>query len=105
MSAESASYIAGGTAPVTRSPTSTAARANSVLASTRRLFPIQRTRPDSPPSSVMTGFSGGALAARVDFALHVPYANYGLVEDCHQILMHTFAQLFAKEREGSAPSV
>ena len=23
----------------------------------------------------------------------------GLVEDCHQILMHTFAQLFAKERE------
>jgi len=53
----------------------------------------------------MTGFSGGALAARVDFALHVPYANYGLVEDCHQILMHTFAQLFAKEREGSAPSV
>lgn len=53
----------------------------------------------------MTGFSGGALAARVDFALHVPYANYGLVEDCHQILMHTFAQRFAREREGSAPPV
>ena len=53
----------------------------------------------------MTGFSGGALAGRVDFALHVPYANYGLVEDCHQILMHTFAQLFAKEREaGVAPT-
>jgi phosphoheptose isomerase len=50
----------------------------------------------------MTGFSGGALASRVDFALHVPYANYGLVEDCHQILMHTFAQLFAKEREAGA---
>jgi phosphoheptose isomerase len=50
----------------------------------------------------MTGFGGGALAKRVDFALHVPYANYGLVEDCHQILMHTFAQLFAKEREGGA---
>jgi D-sedoheptulose 7-phosphate isomerase len=53
----------------------------------------------------MTGFTGGALAARVDFALHVPYGNYGLVEDCHQILMHTFAQLFAKEREaGVAPT-
>jgi phosphoheptose isomerase len=50
----------------------------------------------------MTGFSGGALASRADFALHVPYANYGLVEDCHQILMHTFAQLFAKEREAGA---
>ena len=51
----------------------------------------------------MTGFGGGALVARVDYALHVPYANYGLVEDCHQILMHTFAQLFAKEREAGAP--
>jgi phosphoheptose isomerase len=52
----------------------------------------------------LTGFSGGALAARADFALHVPYANYGLVEDCHQILMHTFAQLFAREREAGAKS-
>ena len=42
----------------------------------------------------LTGFSGGALATRVDYSLHVPYANYGLVEDSHQILMHTFAQLF-----------
>jgi D-sedoheptulose 7-phosphate isomerase len=50
----------------------------------------------------LTGFSGGALAARADFALHVPYSNYGLVEDCHQILMHTFAQLFAREREAGA---
>jgi len=53
----------------------------------------------------LTGFSGGALAQRADFSLHVPYANYGLVEDCHQILMHTFAQLFVREREaGSAPA-
>lgn len=47
----------------------------------------------------LTGFSGGALAARADYSLHVPYANYGLVEDCHQMLMHTFAQLFALQRE------
>ena len=53
----------------------------------------------------LTGFTGGALAQRADFVLHVPYANYGLVEDCHQILMHTFAQLFAWEREtGAAPT-
>jgi phosphoheptose isomerase len=51
----------------------------------------------------LTGFGGGALAKRADFALHVPYANYGLVEDCHQILMHTFAQLFAREREAGSP--
>ena len=51
----------------------------------------------------LTGFSGGALASRVDVSLHVPYANYGLVEDCHQILMHTFAQLFATDRESDTP--
>jgi len=47
----------------------------------------------------LTGFSGGVLATRVDVSLHVPYANYGLIEDCHQILMDTFAQLFARDRE------
>ncbi len=49
-----------------------------------------------------TGFAGGALAREADVSLHVPYANYGLVEDCHQILMHTFAQLFVKQRESGA---
>jgi D-sedoheptulose 7-phosphate isomerase len=47
----------------------------------------------------LTGFTGGALAARADVCLHIPYSNYGLVEDCHQILMHTFAQLFSRLRE------
>ena len=47
----------------------------------------------------LTGFSGGVLAARADVSLHVPYENYGLVEDCHQMLMHTFGQLFVRRRE------
>jgi D-sedoheptulose 7-phosphate isomerase len=51
----------------------------------------------------LTGFSGGALAARADVSLYVPYSNYGVVEDCHQILMHTFAQLFVSQRESGAP--
>jgi D-sedoheptulose 7-phosphate isomerase len=50
----------------------------------------------------LTGFSGGALAQRADVSLHIPYANYGLVEDCHQILMHTFAQLFVRRRESDS---
>ena len=50
----------------------------------------------------LTGFGGGALAEEADVSLHIPYANYGLVEDCHQILMHTFAQLFARDRESAA---
>jgi len=47
----------------------------------------------------LSGFSGGVLAERADVSLHVPYSNYGLVEDCHQMLMHTFGQLFVRRRE------
>jgi phosphoheptose isomerase len=47
----------------------------------------------------LSGFSGGVLAQRADVCLHIPYSNYGLVEDCHQMLMHTFGQLFVTRRE------
>ncbi len=40
----------------------------------------------------MTGFDGGELKKRADCSLHVPINNYGVVEDCHQILMHVLAQ-------------
>ena len=39
-----------------------------------------------------TGFSGGAAAKLADISLHIPTDNYGVVEDCHQILMHNIAQ-------------
>jgi D-sedoheptulose 7-phosphate isomerase len=39
-----------------------------------------------------TGFSGGAAATLADISLHIPAHNYGVVEDCHQILMHNIAQ-------------
>jgi D-sedoheptulose 7-phosphate isomerase len=40
----------------------------------------------------LTGFSGGESAKLADITLHVPVHNYGIVEDCHQILMHNIAQ-------------
>ncbi|MBI1861647.1 MAG: SIS domain-containing protein [Deltaproteobacteria bacterium] len=40
----------------------------------------------------MTGFDGGKLAAFSDISLHVPANNYGMIEDCHQMLMHVFSQ-------------
>ncbi len=40
----------------------------------------------------MTGFDGGKLKALADINLHVPFSNYGLVEDIHQTLMHILAQ-------------
>jgi D-sedoheptulose 7-phosphate isomerase len=41
---------------------------------------------------VFTGFSGGESAQLADIHLHVNAHNYGVVEDCHQILMHNIAQ-------------
>lgn len=41
----------------------------------------------------MTGFSGGELKSLCNIELHVPFNNYGVVEDCHQILMHILAQV------------
>jgi D-sedoheptulose 7-phosphate isomerase len=40
----------------------------------------------------LTGFSGGESARLADISLHVAAHNYGVVEDCHQILMHNIAQ-------------
>jgi D-sedoheptulose 7-phosphate isomerase len=39
-----------------------------------------------------TGFGGGESAQLADIHLHVAAHNYGVVEDCHQILMHNIAQ-------------
>lgn len=43
----------------------------------------------------LTGFQGGelrALTEKFGVSLHIPVENYGVVEDCHQALMHVLAQ-------------
>ena len=40
----------------------------------------------------MTGFDGGKIKNMGSTNLHIPSHNYGVVEDCHQILMHSIAQ-------------
>ena len=50
----------------------------------------------------MSGFAGGKLRDMSDIALFVPCSNYGIVEDGHQILMHTIAQVIANKRDGRA---
>ncbi len=44
------------------------------------------------------GFSGGEMLKKVDFCLHTPANNYGIVEDCHQSLMHIIAQVIRMRR-------
>lgn len=40
----------------------------------------------------LVGFTGGELKKLSDVCLHVEVNNYGIVEDCHQALMHILAQ-------------
>ena len=43
-----------------------------------------------------TGFNGGKAKELSDLNIHIPINNYGVVEDCHQIVMHMLAQHFRK---------
>lgn len=45
----------------------------------------------------LTGFDGGKLKELSTISLHVPIKNYGIVEDCHQAIMHTLAQFQKQE--------
>ena len=50
----------------------------------------------------LTGFDGGRLKEMADISIHIPFNNYGLVEDCHQAIMHILAQyIYLKEKEVS----
>jgi len=44
------------------------------------------------PLIAMTGFSGGVLKDLCDLNLQVTSENYGVVEDCHQAIMHILSQ-------------
>ena len=49
-------------------------------------------RDNSVGTIALTGFSGGRSAGDADVNLHVDAANYGVVEDVHQSLIHVLAQ-------------
>jgi len=50
----------------------------------------------------LSGFSGGKLREQADISLHIDDPNYGIVEDCHQSLMHIMAQFIACGRDQGA---
>ena len=46
----------------------------------------------------LTGFGGGDARKAADVAIHVDSANYGIVEDMHQAVMHALAQYIRQSR-------
>ena len=55
---------------------------------------LQTARRLGMPTMAMVGFEGGWLVKdnMADIIIHVKSKNYGVVEDCHQIIMHSMAQ-------------
>ena len=47
---------------------------------------------------VLTGFDGGDARTLADVCIHVDAANYGIVEDVHQTIMHALAQYIRQSR-------
>jgi D-sedoheptulose 7-phosphate isomerase/D-glycero-D-manno-heptose 1,7-bisphosphate phosphatase len=46
----------------------------------------------------LTGFDGGGARAAAEVSIHVDVANYGIVEDLHQAIMHSLAQYIRQSR-------
>jgi phosphoheptose isomerase len=46
----------------------------------------------------LTGFEGGDARSLAEVSLHVDSANYGIVEDLHQAVMHALAQYIRQSR-------
>ena len=46
----------------------------------------------------LTGFGGGDARSIAEIAIHVDSANYGIVEDLHQSIMHALAQYIRQSR-------
>lgn len=45
----------------------------------------------------LTGFDGGDLKKISDFNIHIDSKIYGIVEDCHQVIMHSLINEFLNE--------
>ena len=46
----------------------------------------------------LTGFDGGEASTVAEVTIHVNGANYGIVEDLHQAIMHALAQYIRQSR-------
>lgn len=54
--------------------------------------PVSWAKDNGLRTIALTGFSGGRSAGLADVNIHVAAANYGVVEDVHQSIMHIIAQ-------------
>jgi phosphoheptose isomerase len=59
---------------------------------------LQWARANDLRTIALTGFDGGDARSMSEIAIHVESANYGIVEDLHQSIMHAMAQYIRQTR-------
>jgi phosphoheptose isomerase len=59
---------------------------------------LQWARANDLRTIALTGFDGGDARSMTEIAIHVESANYGIVEDLHQSIMHAMAQYIRQTR-------
>ena len=47
-------------------------------------------------SILLSGFDGGKASKIADININIKSNNYGIIEDCHQSIMHLISQKIAK---------
>ncbi len=62
------------------------------------LHALQWACDNSLRTIALTGFDGGGAQSIAEIAIHVESANYGIVEDLHQSIMHAMAQYIRQTR-------
>jgi len=66
---------------------------------------LQWAKANGVATLALTGFDGGRAMAIADVGIHVAAANYGVIEDIHQSIMHLFAQYIRqKHMDGNSIS-
>lgn len=53
---------------------------------------LRRAKALGATTIALTGFTGGEAAKMADISVHVPSNNYGVVEDCHMMILHAISQ-------------
>jgi phosphoheptose isomerase len=53
---------------------------------------LKAAKKQNMTTMALVGFSGGLVKELAQICVHVNFNNYGVVEDCHQIIMHSIAQ-------------
>ena len=59
---------------------------------------LQWARDHGLHTIALTGFAGGEAREMADVTIHIDSANYGIIEDLHQAIMHALAQYIRQSR-------